>query len=52
MGLRHQRYPVEGIQFHPESILTEYGYHMLHRFIRPEQQIAPDVPTKPDWLHS
>jgi para-aminobenzoate synthetase component 2 len=29
MGLRHRQYPVEGIQFHPESILTEDGMTML-----------------------
>ncbi len=51
MGVRHRRHPVEGIQFHPESILTEYGYHMLHRFIRPDQPVASDIPTAADWRH-
>ncbi|WP_101842220.1 aminodeoxychorismate/anthranilate synthase component II [Halobacillus sp. Marseille-P3879] len=29
MAVRHNKFPVEGIQFHPEAILTEYGYEML-----------------------
>lgn len=33
MGIRHRTHPVEGIQFHPESILTEHGLAMLGRFL-------------------
>ncbi|MYL35620.1 aminodeoxychorismate/anthranilate synthase component II [Pontibacillus yanchengensis] len=33
MGVRHKHYPVEGLQFHPESILSTYGYKMLQNFI-------------------
>ncbi|WP_163579249.1 anthranilate synthase component II [Gracilibacillus saliphilus] len=29
MGIRHKHYQVEGIQFHPEAILTEYGFNMI-----------------------
>ena len=33
MGARHKRYPIEGVQFHPESILTEHGKLMLKNFL-------------------
>ena len=33
MGLSHTRYDVEGVQFHPESILTEHGHRMLGNFL-------------------
>ncbi len=34
MGIRHKEYAIEGVQFHPESILTEYGHDMLGNFLK------------------
>ena len=33
MGVRHKDYPIEGMQFHPESILTEHGHKLLQNFL-------------------
>jgi anthranilate synthase component 2 len=33
MGVRHRQWPVEGVQFHPEAILTEHGHALLSNFL-------------------
>ena len=33
MGVRHRELAVQGVQFHPESILTEHGHRMLENFL-------------------
>jgi len=38
MGLRHRTYPVEGVQFHPESIMTPSGKDLLHNFLAYKRQ--------------
>ncbi len=34
MGLRHREMPIEGVQFHPESILSQFGHDLLNNFLK------------------
>jgi anthranilate/para-aminobenzoate synthase component II len=44
MGVRHRSYPIEGVQFHPESVLTPEGPRMIANFL---ETPSPDVEQKP-----
>ncbi|HUL49182.1 MAG TPA: aminodeoxychorismate/anthranilate synthase component II [Gemmatimonadales bacterium] len=48
MAVEHTQYPVVGLQFHPESVLTEYGYHLLARFLGMEPSTGGAWPTTAD----
>lgn len=37
MGIRHKQWAIEGVQFHPESILTEHGHQLLRNFLTSSQ---------------
>ena len=41
MGVRHRTYVMEGVQFHPESIMTQHGHQLLQNFLNMRQPVAP-----------
>jgi para-aminobenzoate synthetase component II len=49
MGVRHKRYPLEGVQFHPESFLTLEGIHLLKNFL---DQCEPDPESRAEPCHA
>lgn len=48
MAVAHREHPVVGVQFHPESAASEYGYAMLDRFLRGERSRGGELPTYAD----
>ena len=42
MAVRHKAYPIEGVQFHPESILTPLGEKLMHNFLQQENEVNHD----------
>ena len=40
MAVRHRRYPIQGVQFHPESIMTEDGKKIIGNFIRQAEEMV------------
>jgi anthranilate synthase/aminodeoxychorismate synthase-like glutamine amidotransferase len=52
MAVEHREHPVTGVQFHPESAATEYGYAMLDRFLHGDRPRAKALPTGADGQDS
>ncbi|HUL03516.1 MAG TPA: aminodeoxychorismate/anthranilate synthase component II [Gemmatimonadales bacterium] len=52
MAVAHARDPVVGVQFHPESVLTEHGYRMLDTFLRGAAARGESLPDRADGAHS
>jgi anthranilate synthase/aminodeoxychorismate synthase-like glutamine amidotransferase len=48
MAVEHARYPVVGLQFHPESVLTDHGYRLLDRFLRGSASRTELIPERAD----
>jgi anthranilate synthase/aminodeoxychorismate synthase-like glutamine amidotransferase len=48
MAVEHERHPVVGVQFHPESVLTEHGYRLLDRFFRGAASRGDHLPARAD----
>ena len=52
MAVEHVRHPVLGVQFHPESVLTEYGYVLLDRFLHGVSPRADTLPDRADGVRT
>ena len=52
MAVAHREHPVIGVQFHPESAETEYGYAMLDRFLRGKDARLAELPNRADGAHA
>ena len=51
MAVEHREHPVTGVQFHPESAATQYGYAMLDRFLRGDRSNPAELPPLADGAH-
>ncbi|MBI9049218.1 MAG: aminodeoxychorismate/anthranilate synthase component II [Anaerolineaceae bacterium] len=52
MGLRHREYPIFGVQFHPESILTEGGKKLLTNFLAIPQALSSELVEQKETIHA
>ena len=52
MAVEHRTLPVIGVQFHPESAASEYGYAMLDRFLRGDRATPDALPVRADGAHA
>jgi hypothetical protein len=48
MAVAHREHPVIGVQFHPESAASEYGYAMLDRFLRGDRARTEELAARAD----
>lgn len=48
MAVEHEEHAVTGVQFHPESAITEYGYHLLERFVHGDRARPDRLPRGAD----
>jgi anthranilate synthase/aminodeoxychorismate synthase-like glutamine amidotransferase len=48
MAVRHRHHPVHGVQFHPESVLTEHGYRLVDHFLHGVPPVPRPVPLAAD----
>jgi anthranilate synthase component 2 len=51
MAVEHRTQPVVGVQFHPESAASEYGYALLDRFLHGERMRSIELPNRADGAH-
>ena len=51
MAVEHRTQPVVGVQFHPESAASEYGYALLDRFLHGERVRSIELPNRADGAH-